>query len=132
MSVITHNNVARAVPFLVTISSFVQRSYSAFGREVRRGLQNALQGDFFWSDPLEGGTRKVEVQAEADQKTKVKTEVTNVRSSLSLDLDLSLLDILRTAFANEDAGGLFPGSLGEADTRAFHQHGPSHGLVPSG
>ena len=39
---------------------------------------------------------------------------------------------LGTAFANEDAGGLFPGSLGEADTRAFHQHRPSHGLVPSG
>ena len=40
--------------------------------------------------------------------------------------------VLRAAFANEDAGGLFPGSLGKADTRAFHQHGSSHGLVPSG
>ena len=27
---------------------------------------------------------------------------------------------------------MFPDSLGEADTRAFHQYGPSHGLVPSG
>src|SRR5512141_1422047 len=57
--------------------------------------------------------------------------MTNVRSSLNLDLDLSLLDILRTAFANEDAGCLFPSSLGKADPRAFHQHGSSHGLVPS-
>jgi hypothetical protein len=68
------------------------------------------------------GIEKVEVQA--------KAEVTNVRSSLNLDLDLSLIDILRAAFANEDAGGLFPRSLGETDTRTSHQHGPSHGLVP--
>jgi len=39
---------------------------------------------------------------------------------------------LRTAFANEDAGALFPDSLGETATRALHQYGPSHGLVPSG
>ena len=57
--------------------------------------------------------------------------MTNVRSLLNLDLDLNLLDILRTAFANEDAGGLFPSSLGKADPRAFHQHGSSHSLVPS-
>ena len=39
---------------------------------------------------------------------------------------------LGPAFANEDAGALFPGSLGEADPRAVHQHGPSHGSIPSG
>ena len=61
---------------------------------------------------LRRGIERVEVRA--------KAEVTNVRSSLNLDLDLSLLDILRPAFANEDAGCLLPGSLGEADTRAFH------------
>ena len=74
--------------------------------EVRRGPQNAPQNGLIWSDALEGGVSTVR----ADPAHKG----------------------LETAFANEDAGALFPGSLGEADTRAFHQHGPSHGLVPSG
>jgi len=92
-------------------------------------LRTTFSGPTLWR-----GTEKVEVQAkaEAEQKAKVKAEVANVRSSLNLDLDLSLLDVLRTAFANEDAGALFPDSLGETATRAFHQYGPSHGLVPSG
>jgi len=107
----------------------------------RMRLRTTFSGQTLWR-----GTEKVEVQAQAeadqkakvkaqaqaDQKAKVEAQVANVRASLNLDLDLSLLDVLRTAFANEDAGALFPDSLGETATRAFHQYGPSHGLVPSG
>jgi len=98
------------------------------GYRMRR--RTTFSGQTLWR----GGTEKVEAQAEAeaDQKAKVEAQVANVRASLNLDLDLSLLDVLRTAFANEDAGALFPDSLGETATRALHQYGPAHGLVPSG
>jgi hypothetical protein len=55
MFVITHNTLARRVPFLVPISSFVQPSYRELIRKVRRRLQNAPRGTFFWPDTLEGG-----------------------------------------------------------------------------
>jgi hypothetical protein len=41
-----------------------------------------------------------------------------------------MLNLSRTAFANEDARTLFPQPLGKADTGPFHQHRPSHSLVP--
>ena len=55
MFVITHNTLARTVPFLVPISSFMQPSYSALSREIRRQLQNAPRGNFFWPDTFGGG-----------------------------------------------------------------------------
>ncbi len=41
MSVIIHNTVARAVPFLAAISSFVQPSYRTLGREGRALARDA-------------------------------------------------------------------------------------------
>jgi len=38
---------------------------------------------------------------------------------------------LGPTLAKEDAGALFPGPLGKADSWAFHQHGPAHGVVPT-
>ena len=54
MFVITHNTVARTMPFLVPNSSFMQPRYSAFRGEILRVLQNAPRGNFFWPDTLEG------------------------------------------------------------------------------